>query len=139
MVSLEISALYWAMLYSLTEYCKLWYMYSALIATVSLSLFGFLMSSTWVWKGNKGQEVSIVRAILKQWKNPIRVIELAWHSQFVRYYIVGIGGSMLGLLQQYIYTAIFHNWYMASAILGSAGVIVTTFIARDRWIWGKEK
>lgn len=137
-VGLQISLLYWAIVYVLTEYVGIWYMYSVISTTIATSLFGFVMNSLWTWGGSKQIDVGIVKEIIKGWRNPIGMIKLAWSSRFVRYYFVGGLGILLGWTQTYIYTEFLHLWYILSSFIGTLVVMTTTFIARDKWVWKNE-
>lgn len=134
-VGLQISMLHWTLIYILTTWIGLWYMFSVILTSVSTSLFGFAMNSIWTWRGHKPVEMGVVRDIIKGWRHPIGVIRLAWTSRFVRYYFVGVLGVLLGWTQTYCYTEYLKLWYIHSSMLGTAVVMTSTFIARDRWIW----
>ena len=134
-VGLQISVLYWGVMYCLTEYLHIWYMFSAVITTVSTSLFGFVMNTIWTWKGHKFIEFKVITDVLKNWRHPIAAIRMAWKSRFIRYYIVGALSILFGWAQTYVYTEYLHLWYIFSSMLGTIVVMTSTFIVRDRWIW----
>lgn len=135
LVGLQISVLHWAMLYCLTEFLGLWYMFSTMTTTILTSLFGFTLNSKWTWSGHKPVEMSVFKDAIKSWKHPIEVIKIAWKSRFVRYYFVGVMSIGFGWLQVYVYTEYLGLWYMLSSVLGTMVVMTSTFIIRDKWIW----
>jgi putative flippase GtrA len=138
-IGLQVSLLYWALLYCLTEYLHIWYMFSTMLTAMSVSLLGFAANSLWTWGKYERIESKIFKEIIAQWHKPVDMAKMAWQSKFVRYCLVGVCGTVFGWSQVYLYTEYAGLWYMHSSFIGTAVVMITTFIVKDRWIWGKEK
>jgi putative flippase GtrA len=136
-VGLQISILHWSILFILTEYAGLWYMASTIITSVSASLFGFMMNSIWTWKNQAQVNLRLLPMVVSRWHRPKEFVKMLWQSRFVRYYIVGVLGVLLGWTQVYVYTEYLGLYYMLSSALGTIVVMSTTFIAREKWVYVK--
>jgi putative flippase GtrA len=134
-MAFQTQVFYWLLLMALTEYMSIVYWISAVISTITLSFIGFIISSVWVWRGHKPVEGNVIRGIIKEWRDPIKVIKLAYQSRFVRFYITGICGSAFGIGILYICVDSFKLWYVFGLLISYIIGGVVTFIVRDKWVW----
>lgn len=108
---------YFGLLYGLTEYGHLWYMLSAVIATVFAATHNYIVNHFVTFRKSKGEN----RSIFKGWTK----------------YLVAVGiGDGTDLLLLLFLTEVFGIWYMLSALLSSFVASVIKYTVVKQWIWG---
>jgi putative flippase GtrA len=137
-MSLQINFLYWLSMLVLVEYFHVWYLLSAVVSTAILSTMGFLISSFWIWKGHKQIETGIIKEILVAWPDLSAIVILAYKSRFIRYYFTGAVGSLLSLAILYTCTDLLKLWYVDGMLVGYVANLLSTFVAREKWIWKEQ-
>lgn len=111
--------IYFATLYILTDWLKLWYMASAFVAVVIQTVVTFSLHRIWTWRSKKAEIKSVVTIY-----------------RLIKYLIVGGCGLVIGLGGLYIITEYFKVWYLISTFICSTILLVITFLINFYWTWG---
>lgn len=56
----------WIIVYCLTEYAHIWYMFSSVIGTPIVMISAFALNYFWTWGKNEDKEIEIVQKILRR-------------------------------------------------------------------------
>ena len=110
-----------AILYSLTEYGHIWYLYSNWVAVVVGQVFAFLGYKYWAFTLDKG------RAAYGFWK------------QFVIHWTVWGMGLVISTVVIYSLTTYGHVWYMFSSWVATAISGASNFLSHRYWTYMPDK
>lgn len=100
----------WGVLYLLTEWAKVHYLVSGVIAFVVGLLVNFLLSKKFVFSGEKNTHSS--------------------STEFVVYAIIGVIGLIMTEIIMYVLTDILNWYFMIPKIIATGVVFVWNFMAR---------
>lgn len=114
--------LHGAILLFLTNIVEIWYLFSSVISTLLMVLFGFFFNNIWTWK-NKKQSAKQVITIYR----------------FLKYCIIGGCSALFGISALFLITEIFHTWFMLSYGICCVIIIFGTYIANYYWTWGNHE
>lgn len=110
---------YFGLLYTLTEYAHLWYMLSAVIATIIAATHNYILNHFITFRKSKARN----RNLAKGWTK----------------YLVAVGiGDGTDLLILFALTEAFGIWYMLSALLASFVASIIKFSITKQWVWGRK-
>jgi len=102
----------YSLLYILTEYFKIYYLYSSIISFIISLIFNYIASIKWVFKVN--QQKSIENIII--------------------FTILSIIGLIINQVIMYIMVEIINIWYMFSKLFSTIMVMIFNFITRKKFI-----
>ena len=105
------------LLYALTEYGHLWYVYSNWIAVILGQVFAFCGYKYWAFRVGKGQAAYTTR----------RQVCIHW--------LVWGGGLMISTGLIYSLTTYVHVWYLASSWVASGVSGASNFFAHRYWTY----
>lgn len=86
---------YYAVLYYLTEYLKLWHVYSAVVGLVVNQAVNFVLQKYWTFKNTDAKEAP---------------------RQAAQYFLMGAILSLANILLLYLFADMLHIWYMGAQI-----------------------
>ena len=98
------------LLFVLTDWAKLHYLISAIIAFVAGLVVNYLLSRLWIFKS---------------------IFSLS--KEFIIFAIIGIIGLGLNELLLYLFVDVIGLWYMAAKLISIALVLIWNFLARRRF------
>jgi putative flippase GtrA len=104
-------------LYALTEYVHIWYLYSNWIAVILAQLFAFCGYKYWAFTVQKGKAAYGTR------------------KQFVIHWIVWGVGLMIATVVIYSLTTYAHLWYIFSSWIASAISGASNFFSHRYWTY----
>jgi len=104
-------------LYGLTEYCHVWYLYSNWIAVVVAQIFSFLGYKYWAFTIAKGQAA------------------YPTSKQFLIHWFVWGVGLGISTLVIYSLTTYGHVWYMLSSWVATAISGASNFLSHRYWTY----
>ncbi|MGD9488623.1 MAG: GtrA family protein [Calditrichaceae bacterium] len=100
-------------LYALTEYFKIYYMVSSIIAIELSILANFTLNEAWTWADRK---------------------KSGNYSRIVRYHLsVGIAAVLANGVLLVVLTEIFDIYYLISNLIGIAAGMLLNFVINDLW------
>ena len=105
------------LLYALTEYAHIWYVYSNWIAVVLGQVFAFCGYKYWTFTVRKGQAAYTTK------------------RQFCIHWLVWGGGLVISTCLIYSLTTYVHIWYLASSWVASGASGASNFFAHRYWTY----
>ncbi len=106
-------------LYALTEFAGLYYMFSAVAAGETAILFNFVFHDAWTFR--------------EEGESGVR----AWLSRLYQYHVVSLSGIALKLLLLFAFTDILGIYYVASNIVAIGIVFLWNYVANVLWTWSE--
>ena len=100
------------LLYILTEYVRLFYMVSSVIAIEVSILTNFFMNDLWTWKDR---------------------VKQSWIKRIIKYHSVSFGALIANWIALVILTEWFGVYYMISNLIGICLGMVINFVLNDIW------
>lgn len=103
-------------LYVLTEFFKVYYMLSAVIAFLFAVTNSFLLNKTWTFEEN---------------------IKYKTKSKYAQFIIVSITALVVNLILLYALVEYFNIWYMTAQVIGVLSNLLVNFFGNKLWTFRK--